>query len=279
MPTNDIKTTDSLYGSTVPVVHHYIGDQPLKKQEAIICEAPLELRVGISNEQGFRHREITMRTPGDDEALVIGMLFTGGIIQCIEDIIHLNRPSQEIIEVKLDPKRSNTLSEMKPRPSRQTSCGLCGAAHLEELSFTSRRLPWSSKIKVPLSLIYQLPTMLRRHQSLYTETGGTHGALALDGERRYLASAEDIGRHNALDKLIGSILQIKRDVSIIALSSRISFEMVQKAAMIGCPILVGIGAVSTMAVSCADTEGITLAGWLKDHAVTLYTHPERVVHS
>lgn len=221
-----------------------------------------------------------MRSPGNDEALIYGYLFTEGIIQRASDIaaIKLISPSEALVtlaaQVDFQPANYHRFGYTN------SSCGLCGKTDLEQLERTLYHFPIPGQPIVSPEVLTQLPQALTQQQHLFSQTGGIHAAALFDTNGQFLFLQEDVGRHNALDKLIGnSMLQAQfpwRD-KLVLLSGRISYELVQKAATAGTPILAAIGAPSSLAIQLAEETGMTLIGFLRRDRLNVYTYPERVM--
>jgi FdhD protein len=233
--------------------------------DEVAVEEPLEIRVGGAP------LAVTMRTPGNDEELALGFLYGEGLISGPRDAGPTEDFAGNVVEVagalERDPgaRRFYTTS----------SCGVCGKGALEQIAVMSPPLP--SGPVVPRALVAALPDRLA--QPTFERTGGLHaaGLFSVDGE--LLVSREDVGRHNALDKVIGRALldgRVPLGELILCVSGRLSFELVQKAAVAGAPILVGVSAPSSLAVSLADDRGMTLCGFARGDRVNVYTHPGRI---
>lgn len=243
--------------------------------EAIAVEKPLELRLSQSGLSSVQ-LAITMRTPGDDEDLAKGFLFSEGIIRATEDIIEFSIIEDDIIDITLSRSIDFKISELKRRLYVSSSCGSCGQQSIGDLSYDSQRLPWASKQTISPQIIFGLPDLMRTEQQNFNETGGLHAAALFDASGKLISIREDIGRHNALDKVIGANIDRPSGCTVILVSGRLSFELVQKAAMFGASILVSIGPPSSLAIDTADKEGITLVGFLKNDSFNIYTHPQRI---
>ena len=253
--------------------------------DAITIEEPLEIRLAAPGLDEFP-LAITMRTPGNDNELALGFLYTEGIIRSRDDLLaveHCRPPVGDgrihnSIRVVLETSVPFDLAQLERHFSTTSSCGICGKTSIEAVMN-------NSKIKVPQSLtmtaeqVHQLPILLRRQQSEFSATGGIHAVGLIGPTGNLLRVREDVGRHNAMDKLIGSML-IDNDLPLaengMVLSGRASFELVQKAAIAGAQIIVAIGPPSTLAVALAKETGITLAGFVRNHQFNLYSHPHRL---
>jgi FdhD protein len=236
------------------------------ERDQVAVEEPLEIRIG------GRPVAVTMRTPGHDEELALGFCLSEGL-----------RPHAARVP---DDLAANTVDVDAPEfdPGRlqrsfytSSSCGVCGKGALEAVAVDSPRV--ESQLHVPLSLVVSLPDRLREAQAAFAATGGLHatGLFSADGE--LLCSREDVGRHNAMDKAIGWAFRAGRlplEDAMLCVSGRLSFELVQKAAVAGCPVLVAVGAPSSLAVSLAHDRGITLCGFVRGGAANVYTEAWRI---
>jgi FdhD protein len=235
--------------------------------DRLAVEEPLEIRVDGTAVA------VTMRTPGHDEELALGFCLTEGLhpaaahpsADLAANVVEVDAPGADLAKVQ----RSFYTS---------SSCGVCGKGALEAVAVDAARV--ESDLTVAFEVLTSLPARLRSAQPAFDLTGGLHatGLFGADGELRCVR--EDVGRHNALDKVIGwafgeGVLPLARGV--LCVSGRLSFELVQKAAVAGCPVLVAVGAPSSLAVELADDRGITLCGFVRDGAATVYAHPHRVL--
>lgn len=228
---------------------------------------------------------ITMRLPGDDINLVAGFCFTEGIIASRDDIASIKHceaiANKGRVLVELNHNRAHLSNRHEEREEyvSKSSCGVCGKSKAEEL-FTEVQAVANFQ-RIHLAVILSLKERFEAKQTIFPITGSTHSACIFDFEQNLLASAEDIGRHNALDKVIGTlILRDKtQDAFLAIVSSRLSFEMVQKAGTLGIEILSGLSAPTSMAVSMAEQLNITLIGFLRENSMSIYTHPERILSS
>ena len=228
-------------------------------------EEPLEIRVG------GEALAVTMRTPGHDEELALGFLLGEGLIDGPRAAGPTADLAANVVEVEgpllRDPGRRRFYTT--------SSCGVCGKGALEEVAVDSAPIPPGPR--VARSLLAALPGSLV--QPGFRHTGGLHATGLFDRRGRLLFAREDVGRHNAMDKVIGHALvegRLPLHDHVLCVSGRLSFELVQKAAVAGAPVLVGVGAASSLAVALAAERGITLCGFARGDRVTVYTHPERV---
>ena len=240
-------------------IHHDHGE------DAIAIEEPLEIRVD------GRPLAVTMRTPGHDDELALGFLYGEGLITGARRAGLSDDFAANTVEV------AGPL-EREPGQRRfytTSSCGVCGKGALEEVAVLSG--PLASGPVVPRPLLAGLPDLLE--QPTFERTGGLHATGLFDRSGQLLIAREDVGRHNAMDKVVGRALldgMLPLGERVLCVSGRLSFELVQKAAVAGAPILVGVGAPSSLAVALADERGMTLCGFTRRGRTNVYTHPERV---
>jgi FdhD protein len=238
-----------------------------RERDSIAVEEPLEIRVNGSP------IAVTMRTPGHDEELALGFLVTEGIEpRDAAPPADLAANTIEIRAESFDPAR------LERHFYTSSSCGVCGKGALEAVAVAAPLA--TSSLRVAASLLARLPERLREHQAAFAETGGLHATGLFDAEGTLHCLREDVGRHNAMDKVVGWSFQeglLPLGDSILCVSGRLSFELVQKAAVAGCPILVAVGAPSSLAVELARDRGITLCGFVRDGRVNVYSEPWRVV--
>jgi FdhD protein len=221
-----------------------------------------------------------MRTPGQDDELAVGFLFTEGLIRNRDDIADLWPCRRGAIRVVLAVDPSAKLAHLERRGVTNSSCGVCGKTSAATLAATPRRALTPNKPRISLALLPTLVAALRPGQALFDATGGLHASALFDAYGRLLTLREDVGRHNALDKVIGAELlagRLPADEEILIVSGRLSFELVQKARMAAIPVVAAIGAPSSMAVDLAQTSGMTLIGFLRDDRCNVYTDAGRVI--
>jgi FdhD protein len=234
--------------------------------DLVAVEEPLEMRVG------GEPVAVTMRTPGHDEELALGFLLAEGLAPLravVPPDLAANTIDVEAPGVDLGRIRRNFYTS--------SSCGVCGKGALEAVAVQAPRV--ESGLRLPATLVAELPERLRAAQSAFDATGGLHATGLFSGEGELLCLREDVGRHNAFDKVIGrafldGLLPLAR--SVVCVSGRLSFELVQKAAVAGAPILIAVGAPSSLAVELAADRGITLCGFVRDGSFNVYTEPWRV---
>jgi FdhD protein len=235
----------------------------VSERDAVAVEEPLEIRIGGTPVA------VTMRTPGHDEELALGFCLTEGLApRSAAPPADLAANTIEVVADALPSARNFYTS---------SSCGVCGKGALEAVAVEAPRV--EGDLRVAAALVSQLPEKLRGAQSAFEVTGGLHatGLFSVDGE--LLCVREDVGRHNALDKVVGWAFGESRlplGDALLCVSGRLSFELVQKAAVAGCPILVAVGAPSSLAVELAADRGVTLCGFVRDGRMNVYTEPWRI---
>jgi FdhD protein len=254
-----------------------------RRQDHLTTEEPLEIRLVYPK----RTVAVTMRTPGADFELAAGFLYSEGVISCKQDIQRISYCVDEsfdgeqrynIVNVELRPGLIADLQPLERHFYTNSACGVCGKASIEALRL--RHYPViSSEITVTPELIYSLPNQLRSAQSLFTTTGGLHAAAIFNSQGQLLKLQEDVGRHNALDKLIGAAFlsdELPFHHRILMVSGRSSFEILQKSVAAGVPIICSVSAPSSLAVSVAQEFGITLIGFLRGERFNIYSGMERI---
>jgi len=265
------------------------GDKGFNKTDLVAIEEPLEMRLefGPLGERTTRNISVTMRTPGDDMDLVTGFLFTEGIVENTEDIINIGHcfiacteNKENIIQVSLKEGVVPHLQNTERNFYTTSSCGVCGKGSINAIRTVSKFIQTDDKLTISTELLYQMPDILSRKQAVFADTGGLHASALFSTAGKLLLVREDVGRHNALDKLIGAALKqnwLPLNQSILLLSGRASFELVQKAAMAGINIIASVGAPSSLAIELAEEFNITLAGFLRDNRFNIYTAPHRIL--
>lgn len=249
--------------------------------DTIAVEEPLEISLAFGS-AGARRREtvsITMRTPGQDPELAAGFLFTEGIIPDAAAIASTSSESPNEILLTLGDTLLPRLDNARRHSYTNSSCGVCGKVSMASLYQHPVAPATPDETVVDASLLYSLPGRLRENQNVFNATGGLHAAALFDTGGRLIAIREDIGRHNALDKIIGYALRqslLPLDSAILLLSGRACFELIQKAAMAGIIMVVAIGPPSSMAISLAEESGITLVGFLREQRFNVYTGARRL---
>ena len=260
-----------------------------EREDSLAIEAPLEISLayGSKEERKKKSISVTMRTPGQDFELALGFLYTEGILQSLDQvqgIKHLDAYLSELernqVLVALQPDVAIDLDRLERHFYTSSSCGVCGKSSIEAVKVSNSHIVLPSGPTVAARLIHELPDRLRQQQVVFDCTGGLHASALFDQDGEIRLLREDVGRHNALDKLIGGSFQqhlLPLSTNILSLSGRISFELVQKALLAGIPIIVAVGAPSSLAVELAEETGMTLIGFARDGRFNIYTHPERIV--
>ena len=236
-------------------------------EDVVAVEEPLEIRIG------GEPVAVTMRTPGHDEELALGFCLTEGLqpeSARVPDDLAAN--SVDVDASGFDPDR------LRRHFYTSSSCGVCGKGAVEAVRVAAPRV--ESALEVEEAVVAALPARLLEAQAAFAATGGLHatGLFAPDGE--LVLAREDVGRHNALDKVVGRAFLdclLPLSAHVLCVSGRLSFELVQKAAVAGCPVLVAVGAPSSLAIELAEDRGVTLCGFVRDGRVTVYTEPWRIV--
>ena len=237
-------------------------------EDVVAIEEPLEIRID------GEPLAVTMRTPGHDEELALGFLYTEGLIDGPRAV----GLSEEFAANTIEVSGPLTRDPSRRRFYTASSCGVCGKGALEEVAVYSAALPEGPIVS--RSLLAELPEHLE--QPTFEHTGGLHATGLFESGGELLLTREDVGRHNAMDKVIGRALldgRVPLGGLILCVSGRLSFELVQKAAVAGAPILVAVGAPSSLAISLAEDRGVTLCGFARGASVNVYTHPGRIAES
>jgi FdhD protein len=259
------------------------------ESDAVATEEPLEIRLAYSHPDGDRRERsisVTMRTPGKDLELAVGFLFTEGIVRGRNDVDSVGPcgpPAANglvnVVKVELAPSVGVDLDRLERHFYTSSSCGVCGKSSLEAVAVQGRYDVDSVGGTFSRDALGGLPDALRSRQDVFDRTGGLHASGLFDPDGRIVLVREDVGRHNALDKLIGNRLMedaLPLSGFGIVVSGRASFELMQKAMMAGCPIVAAVGAPSSLAVELAEEFGMTLIGFLKPDRFNLYTRPDRI---
>jgi len=250
--------------------------------DRVVVEAPLEIQIHHPTLGGEAVSfGATMRTPGEDEFLAAGLLYGEGIINLPTDIEVVEESTRRpnVINIRLSPNVQLDVQAPVRRFSAGSSCGVCGTTGLDTAIARASLLRVEPTGPIDSDVLLRLPGIMRASQSKFTDTGGIHASALFDFTGKMLGLTEDVGRHNALDKLVGQNLmagQLPLVNRIVLLSGRVSFELVQKALRAGVSILAAIGAPSSLSVSLAQATGLTLVGFLRDAHCNVYTHPERL---
>ena len=270
----------------VPVVRHRDG-QTRRTRDALSLEEPLEIRVRPHGAENGTSVAVTMRTPGHDFELVAGFLLTEGVLAARTDIDELTycRSGEgpqlyNIVEARLRPGVDVDLERLSRNVFTSSSCGVCGKASLEALEIEGCA-PFQTEgtVRLTAEVLTSLPDRLRERQRDFDRTGGIHAAALADGSGEVLSVHEDVGRHNAVDKVLGAALldgRLPGADRVLVVSGRASFEILQKAVAAGVPGVVAVGAPSSLAVDVARRFNMTLAGFTRDGGFNLYAGEARV---
>ncbi len=253
------------------------------EMDLLATEEPLEIRLG-TEEKNYESLSVTMRTPGNDFELVVGFLFSEGALKSAEDIVRISYCTKgesvqkyNILRVLL---RNSVSPELFSRHVyTHSSCGVCGKTSLDSLQFSCPQKP-QGNLSFSASFLTGLPHKLALEQGLFSKTGGVHAAALFDQNGELLLVREDVGRHNAMDKILGHLLLenlIPASNKILLLSGRASFELLQKAIQGGIPFVASLGAPSNLAVELAQSYGVTLIGFLKKDSFNVYSGQERLL--
>ena len=258
-------------------------------EDLVSIEEPLEISLKYKEKDNWVEQtlSITMRTPGNDEDLVRGFLFNEQIVKSLNDIDSIESYGDKVGQYKIQNKILATLnnsenvniSKIKRDFLTNSSCGVCGKSSLDALEIIKTTKTNSSEPKISKDVIIQSPDILREGQSEFSKTGGIHASGLFNSDGKLIALREDVGRHNALDKLIGSALEKKQfdpKDQFITCSGRLNFELVQKVLMTDIGIIIGVGAPTSLAIDLANKFDITLIGFVKRDSFNIYTNNKKV---
>ena len=270
----------------------YKGNTPSNVDDLVSIEEPLEisLRFKENNNWFTKILSITIRTPGQDEDLVRGFLFNEQIVQDIKDIDSIESYGDKVgqyniqnkILVTLNNSKNINITNIKRDFMTNSSCGVCGKSSLDALEIIKKDKTNSKQPKISKEIIIQSPSILKEKQSEFSKTGGIHASGLFSSNGDLISVKEDVGRHNALDKLIGSALvsnQIDPIAQFITCSGRLNFELVQKVLMTDIGIMIGVGAPTSLAIDLANKFDMTLIGFVKRDSFNIYTNNKKVIVS
>jgi len=257
------------------------------KPDLLAVEEPLEIRIGFGSlsDRQQKSLSVTMRTPGHDFELAVGFLFTEGIINHFNQVESIKycedggkqEQKENSVRVELKPEVQIDFTKLQRHFYTTSSCGVCGKTSIDAVKVSCSVQP--DLFKIQSSIIHTLPQHLRVAQNVFEYTGGLHASALFDAQGNLTLLREDVGRHNALDKIIGAIL-FRQDTlfsnCILVVSGRASFELVQKAAVAGIPVLAAVGAPSSLAVQLAKEVNMTLLGFVRDQRFNIYCGENRV---
>jgi len=258
--------------------------------DQISIEEPLEIILKYKNKDNWIENtiSITMRTPGDDEDLVTGFLFNERVIEKINYIENIDVSGEPVGQYKIKNKVIVTINnsenvdidKIKRNFLTNSSCGVCGKTSLESLEIIKKDKIIRSIPKIHHKIIMKSPDLLRKNQSEFSKTGGIHASGLFNASGEIVAVKEDVGRHNALDKLIGYVLKRKlldNSSQFLTCSGRLNFDLVQKALMANIGVLIGVGAPTSLAIDLANKFDMTLVGFVKEDSFNIYSNKERII--
>ena len=259
-------------------------------QDHVSVEEPLEMSLKFKKDDkwNIENISITMRTPGNDEDLVSGFLYNERIIENINEIEKVEKKGETVgdynlqnkIEVTINNTKNLDIGKIKRNFITNSSCGVCGKTSLDSIEVLKTNKIDLSFPKINYNIILKSPELLQNNQSEFSKTGGIHASALIDSKGEVIAIREDVGRHNALDKLIGHALKIKiikPENQFIACSGRLNFELVQKALMSNIGLMAGVGAPTSLAIDLAKRFNMTLVGFVKQDSFNIYSNEERII--
>ena len=253
-----------------------------RRPDALAAEEPMEIRVD------GRPLTITMRTPGDDFDLAVGFLVSEGVVHAADHVVAARycagttddgTNTYNVVDVQLDPGVPRPHASLERNFYTTSSCGVCGKSSLDAVRTSSTWKVADDPLRVRPDVLATLPERLRESQRVFDRTGGLHAAGLFSATGELIVLKEDVGRHNAVDKVVGHALRnalLPLRETILVVSGRASFELVQKAVMAGIPMLAAVSAPSSLAVDLAEESGVTLVGFLRGSSMNVYTAPDRV---
>jgi len=266
------------------------SDKSKEVDDQISIEEPLEIILRYKDKENWVENtiSITMRTPGDDEDLVIGFLFNEKVIEKIDYIENIKLSGEKVGQYKLKNKVIVTINnsenidvdKIKRNFLTNSSCGVCGKTSLDSLEIIKKDKIIKSIPKIHHEIIMRSPDMLRQNQSEFSKTGGIHASGLFNASGEIVAVKEDVGRHNALDKLIGYVLKKKlldNSSQFLTCSGRLNFDLVQKALIANIGVLIGVGAPTSLAIDLANKFDMTLVGFVKEDSFNIYSNKERII--
>lgn len=264
------------------IIHHFKNGEIIEKTDMLAIEEPLEISIswGHSTQRNRQTIAVTMRSPDADMELALGFLFTEGVIFSRKDVLKKRFIGENRVLIDLNETVNFNSEKLNRHFYTTSSCGVCGKASMEAVSVASCFILKKDYPIIKSDVILKLQSQLLAVQQSFSITGGSHASVLFDTEGVTVKAFEDVGRHNALDKLIGwafqqDILPLKSHILLV--SGRASFELIQKASMAGIPIVVAVGAPSSLAVELAEENGMTLIGFLKNSSFNIYCGAERVI--
>ena len=258
--------------------------------DLVSIEEPLEISIKYKNQNEWltSSLSITMRTPGHDEDLVRGFLFNEQIIQNLNEINNIESVGEKVGQYKIQNKilitlnnsKNINISKIKRDFLTNSSCGVCGKSSLDALEIIKKEKTFKAEPKLTKEIIIKSPSILRQNQSEFSKTGGIHASGLFSSDGKLISLREDVGRHNALDKMIGNALnenQIDPKNQFITCSGRLNFELVQKVLMTNIGLMIGVGAPTSLAIDLANRFDMTLIGFVKEDSFNIYTNNQKVI--
>ena len=266
------------------------GSKKEETKDYISVEEPLEMSLKFKKGDNWNKENIsiTMRTPGNDEDLISGFLYNERIIENINEIEKVEKTGETVgdynlqnkIEATINNLKNIDIGKLKRNFLTNSSCGVCGKTSLDSLEIIKKDKIVKSLPKIDHQIIMKSPTTLRENQSEFSKTGGIHASGLFSDKGNVIAIKEDVGRHNALDKLIGYVLEKKLlnpANQFLTCSGRLNFELVQKALMSNIGVLIGVGAPTSLAIDLANKFDMTLVGFVKQDSFNIYSNKERII--
>ena len=264
-------------------IHKISSGKINETTDKVAVEEPLQIQLQYSTATGQMLKDIavTMRTPGNDEELAAGFLFTEGIIKSADAISEIKHPHTDanLVQVILKENIIPAMGNAARNFYTTSSCGICGKASIDAIQTVSQYGDLKNDSLIPAATFYTLQNELKKQQKVFKNTGGIHASALFDVDGKFMMLTEDVGRHNALDKIIGAAMlsnQLPLNNCILLLSGRASFELVQKAVMAGIKIIASVGAPSSLAVEIAIENDVTLIGFLKEDRFNIYSVKKRI---
>ncbi len=259
-------------------------------KDSISVEEPIEMNLKFKSKNSWKTENIsiTMRTPGNDEDLIMGFLFNERIVENVDSIIKIEKKGDVVgdyniknkIEATIDDIKNIEIDKIKRNFLMNSSCGICGKTSLDSIEIFKKEKLDKSFPKLNKKIILKSPDLLISKQSQFSKTGGIHASALIDIKGNVIAVREDVGRHNALDKLIGFVQKnklIDNHSQFIACSGRLNFELIQKGLMSNISIMIGVGAPTSLAIDLAKRFGMTLIGFVKKESFNIYTSEDRII--
>ena len=264
-------------------IHKINAGEITETADKVAVEEPLQIQLEYSTATGKMLKDIavTMRTPGNDDELAAGFLFTEGIIKSADDISKIKQTDADdnLIQIILKENVMPMLGNAARNFYTTSSCGICGKASIDAIQTVSQYGEVKNNSLIHATIFYSLQNKLKKQQKVFEDTGGIHATALFNIDGEFVMLREDVGRHNALDKIIGAALLNKKlplNNCILLLSGRASFELIQKAVMAGIKIIASVGAPSSLAVQMATENDVTLIGFLKEDRFNIYSVKKRI---